>query len=329
LETIRSDIVLLGMQLSARTEKLLSLEPNVSKIAAKVVRVISVFVSIISAASVSITAMAVDVVKPFESPELMIRNAYAFEILTEALRRTVPKYGSFKEIPFKENLSVNRSQVEALKGNLINLLISNGDITDFHRAMLPIPFPIDKGLLGYRISFIRKVDQDKFDSIKNIDQLRSYTVGQGSDWGDVPIYRYNKIDVETVDTYDGLFRMLAARRFDLFPRGVIEATDEYREYGPRYPTLQMETHLLIIYPYANFFYVNKRDPRLAKRIQDGLEAMQKDGSFDKIFNKYFSHELSELNLANRTVINLINPFLPSWYPSARSDLWINPRDYKL
>jgi hypothetical protein len=274
------------------------------------------------------TACALDIVRPLESSDLVGRNGYAFEILTLALRCTVPKYGPFVEIPFRDNLSVKRAQVEAIKGNLINVMISNASDADFNRAMIPIPFPIDKGLLGYRVSFIRDGEQGRFESVETIAQLRMLVVGQGRAWGDVPIYQYNKIPVLTSDSYDGLFNMLVHRRFDMFPRGVIEASDELKNYGRIYQSLRIDDHLLLVYPYANFFYVTSGNPRLARRINDGLEIIHKSGSFDRIFNRYFAKTLEDLHLDRRTAIFLANPYVPSWFSAVRSDLWINPMSYK-
>ena len=52
--------------------------------------------------------------------------------------------------------------------------------------------------------------------------------------------------------------------------------------------------------------------------------MERDGSFDAIFNRHFAGQLAALKLETRTVIELKNPYLPSWVPYGRKALWFDP-----
>jgi hypothetical protein len=268
--------------------------------------------------------LALDVVKPLKSEEFLVRYAYPFELLAQVLERTSAAYGPYVEEPYTEPVSVARSHQEALKGQRINVMISDPGHRELDEEMIPIPFPIDKGLLGYRVALIVADNQPKIDAVRTLDQFRTLSIGQGSNWGDVRVYEYNHAPVMTAETYDSLFLMLLDRRFDLFLRGVTEAPEELRAYGPRYPKLAIDRHLLIRYPYAQFFYVSKSEPRLAARIRDGLDEMKRDGSFDEFFNQHFSQQLAELKLGQRTLIELQNPFLPAWVPLSRKELWFDP-----
>jgi len=278
----------------------------------------------LTALMITSTVYAQDVVKPLKSEEYRVRYAYAFELLTEVLRRTTPQYGPYVEQAYTDDISVARSHLEAVKGKRINVMISDVGHQDLDEEMIPIPFPIDKGLLGYRVALISKGSQEKISLIQTLDQFRTLSVGQGALWGDVRVYEYNKVPVRTAETYDSLFLMLTHGRFDMFPRGVTEAPGELAAYRARYPDLAIEQHLLIKYAFAQCFYISKSDPRLAIRINDGLEQMERDGSFDAFFNRHFARQLSELRLQARTVIELKNPFLPSWVPYARKELWFDP-----
>jgi hypothetical protein len=269
-------------------------------------------------------ALALDTVKPLKSEEFLVRYAYPFELLTEVLRRTTAKYGPYVEVPYTEPISTARAHEEAVKGDRINVMISDAGHREFDEGMIPIPFPIDKGLLGYRVALIDSDNQAKIDAVQTLDQLRTLSIGQGSGWGDVRVYQYNLVPVHTAQTYDSLFLMLLDRRFDLFPRGVTEAPEELRAYGPRYPHLAIDHHLLIRYPFAQFFYVSKSEPHLAARLRDGLEQMEEDGSFEAFFNRHFARQLDDLKLRDRTIIELRNPFLPAWVPLSRKQLWFDP-----
>ncbi len=273
-------------------------------------------------------ARAADVVKPLEAAQDLVRYAYHFELLRAALDKTVERYGPYVEQPVTQPMTSDRQNAEAIRGALINLLISDAGHVEIDRGMLPVPFPIDRGLLGFRVALIDRRNQDRVLGINALDDLRRVAVGQGHNWGDVAIYRYNGVPVETAVTYESLFPMLMSGRFDLFPRGATEAPQELAAFGARYPNLAIDRHLLIRYPFAQFFYVAKSAPRLAERLRDGLEQMLADGSFQVLFDRHFKRALADLNLGGRVVITLQNPFLPDWVPFNRPELWMNERDYR-
>lgn len=276
-------------------------------------------------AAMSCVAGATDVVKPFKAETDLVRYAYHYELLDTVLKRTVGKYGPYVMQPYTMPITSARGHQEAIRGEILNLLISDAGHRIIDEGMIPIPYPLDKGLLGYRISLIRKEDQARIERVDSLEQLRSLTVGQGRAWGDVKIYQYNRVPVDDSSTeYDLLFAMLRRGRFDLFPRGATEIGREIAAYGPQYPDLAIDRHLLIKYPYAQFFYVSKAAPHLAERLRDGLKQMIRDGSFDALFAKHFAKPLAELDLGHRVVIELENPYLPSWVPLQRKELWFNP-----
>lgn len=271
-------------------------------------------------ATVSGGAGAQDVVKVPRPPNF-VRFAYHYGLLDEILRRTVGTHGPYIDQPCTEPLSTARIQQEAIKGELINVLALDVGSDLVNQNMIPIPYPIDKGLLGYRVALIVGENQARIGAISNLAGLRGLTVGRGEGWGDVRIFQHNGVPVETTPSYDSLFAMLARGRFDLFPRGITEAPQELLAFRERYPRLAIEQTLLIKYPYAQFFYVSRSEPRLAARIKLGLEAMLADGSFEAMFQQHFAGPIAELRLSERKVIELENPFLPEWVPFGREELW--------
>jgi hypothetical protein len=46
--------------------------------------------------------------------------------------------------------------------------------------LIPIDIPLDKGLNGYRVAFIRANDQDRVNQVTDIDGLRQLRLGQAS-----------------------------------------------------------------------------------------------------------------------------------------------------
>jgi hypothetical protein len=270
-------------------------------------------------------ALADDVVKPIKSERLLpwAIDAYDLALLHEALERTQPDYGAYEVQPLTEHVSSARAIQLAIEGRLVNLYPAGVGQPAPEQEMISVPFPIDKGLLAYRVSLIDRHSQGRLSHVHSIEELRQLRVGQGNRWADVRIYEHNKIPVETAD-YDSLFPMLLHGRFDLFPRGLFEISLELPAHGQRYPDLAVEQHLLLHYPFCKVYYVSRSAPRLAARLTVGLERMVQDGSFDAVFAKHYGKVLADLDLPRRAVIELENPFLPAWVPRQRKELWFDP-----
>jgi membrane-bound lytic murein transglycosylase MltF len=122
--------------------------------------------------------------------------------------------------------------------------------------------------------------------------------------------------------------MLEVHRFDLFPRGIGEVFKEFDEHAKLSPDLAIEQHLLIQYPWPYYFFFNNRDTALAARVETGLRAMIKDGSFDAIFRKYNGADIERAKLNDRRVIRINNPFLPKDTPLDDKSLWFDPTSDK-
>lgn len=277
-------------------------------------------------AFLSRSALADDVVRPIKAEGLLpwATTHYELALLHEALERTRPDYGAYEVQPFTGNVSDARAIQLAIEGRLVNLYPAGIGQTAPERQMIPVPFPIDKGLLGYRVSLIDRHSQVQLSRVDSIEELRRLRVGQGSDWADVRIYEHNRIPIETAPDYESLFLMLLHHRFDLFPRGLSEIAPELAAYGEHYPDLAIEQHLLLHYPFCKVYYVSRSAPRLAARLTAGLERMVADGSFDALFAKHYGKHVADLNLSQRVVIELENPFLPAWAPLKRKELWFDP-----
>ncbi len=187
-----------------------------------------------------------------------------------------------------------------------------------------IDFPLLKGLMGYRIAFIRPEDQPAFAAVQNLNDLRDFTAGQGEGWLDVEILQLNGIGVTTTRKYDSLYRMLRAGRFDFFPRGAQEVLSEAQSFDTE--GLAIEQNLIIAYPWPVYFYVHKDHDLLAERVETGLMRARKDGDFDNFFN---THPLSrdvfaELKLNQRRIIYLCNPKHSDRALLSQSGAWIKP-----
>jgi hypothetical protein len=198
--------------------------------------------------------------------------------------------------------------------------------TDMENSFLPIRIPLRKGLLGYRIALIAREKQALIDQVHTVEDLKKLTIGQGLDWSDAKVYEAHGIKVMT-GKYENLFRMTSLMRFDMFPRGIGEVFTEFELYSKTIPKLAIEDKLLIFYPWPFYFFFNKNDAALEKRIDAGLHIMLKDGSFDEIFMKYNRAAIERANVKGRRVIRLRNDLLPKETPLNDAALWFDPSKY--
>lgn len=192
------------------------------------------------------------------------------------------------------------------------------------QAFLPIRIPIDRGLIGWRLLLIQQKNHAAFAAITSKDALAAMRAGQGHDWPDAEVLRQNRFDVATSTSYDALFNMLALGHIAYFPRSVSEIWPELEAR----PTLGMEVEnsLVIHYPEALYFFVNRSNTALASAVEKGLRAAIADGSMNALFTRYHGDAIRRANLSSRRVIYLPNPLLPDSARPADRALWFAPAD---
>jgi len=266
-----------------------------------------------------VTAVGVEVVRfPKPESEYDSRMNYAFQLLQLALSKSGTEY-RFQTAGVVMNQDRVVLEIEA--GRTIDVAPLPAS-AERETRLLPIRIPIQKGALGWRLGLIRKGDQELLAHINTLQDLKSVRLAQGPEWPDTKILEGNGISVITASRYDGLFKMLEAKRFDYFPRSILEIWDEQANHAD---TLVVEPHLALHYPYDAYFMVNRKNSRLAQDIRAGLESAIRDGSFDRLFQQYFGEWIRKAHLDTRTVIELKNPLLSPETPANRPELWYDFR----
>jgi hypothetical protein len=131
-------------------------------------------ISLLMLASLPQWALADDVVRPIKSEGILpwATSAYELALLHEGLERTRPDYGGYAEQPFIEDVSNARAIQLAIEGRLVKLYPAGVGQPAPEREMIPVPFPIDKGLLGYRVSLIDRRSQDRLSRVHSMEGLR-------------------------------------------------------------------------------------------------------------------------------------------------------------
>lgn len=224
--------------------------------------------------------------------------------------------------PLTEEVTQNRAVLLLQSGGVD--VIALGTTEERESGMLPVKIDILRGIVGYRLLVIRRQDQARFSKTDEAGLRRDMVFGLNSQWADLPVMRANGFAVETSAGYDNLFSMLAAHRFDAFPRGLNEARRELEQQHQNFPQLSVERSKALYIPYPVYFWVNKRNTVLASQIERGLKLALADGSFRRLFERYHAQEIESLKAEKRQVIRLTNPLLPPGNDAPDTSWWWRP-----
>ena len=249
-------------------------------------------------------------------------SEYQLKLLELALDRAGQPY-KLERVDL--NLNQFTLQQELRKGKTINVFWM-GTSSALESALIPVPIPLFRGLEGLRLSFIHSDAQEKFNQVNTLADLKQLKAAQGVGWADNKILEQAGI-ATYAGRYSNLFRLINdGDKLDFFPRGLVEIFAERRELAAQYPNLAIEQHLLIRYPFAEFFFVSPESPKLAKAIQTGLERAYADGSFMTFFheNPRIREALASANLEQRVTISLPNPDMTPLLRSIPAQYWDYP-----
>lgn len=243
---------------------------------------------------------------PPAQSQLDTRADYDRKIIQLLLEKTQSKYGPFTLVP-SQRMNQSRALESLRMGKLVDVVVTTSN-SERERQLLPIYHCVHRGMMGVRLLLIRKSTEEQFARIKDIDELKRLLAGQGHDWPDVTILRANGFRVETGPDYEGLFKMLAGKRFDYFPRSVAEIWDEQAKHEK--DDLVVEKTIALVYPLPAYVFVKKENTKLADRLREGFDIALKDGSFDKLFFEKHSSSLAKAQLDGRRIFFLKNPLVP-------------------
>ena len=246
------------------------------------------------------------------------KEALAANILKLALSKVDP---NVRLVEGSESMTEARL-IDSIESNQLDILWT-GAAEEKERRLKTVRIPILKGLLGHRLLIIRQEDMAKFSNVNSLEELNHYRGGQGTFWGDTKVLKNAGLNTVTTIKYPNLFPMLEGGRFDYFPRAVHEP---WVEVSSR-PELKLavEKSIMLIYPYAMYYYVNKSNQALHDKIYRGFEMAIEDGSYDDLF---FSHPmikqaLNNANLGQRKVFRLANPYMHPDTPTEREEFWLD------
>ena len=188
---------------------------------------------------------------------------------------------------------------------------------ELDQNFLPAKVGIKFGSIGQRVFLTHKKNKESLKNVDSLAGLKPHAIGSGHSWTDTKIMREAGLTVITGTAYRRLFDMLRAGRFQLLTRAIYEVFDEMRTFGKG--DLEVEPSFLLSYPTEVFLYFSRKKPRLAARIEQGLQRASQDGSLFDLYWSVYGSNLKALNLSQRKVVSISNPFLPEWKPIGYKD----------
>lgn len=205
-------------------------------------------------------------------------------------------------------MNFSRAIKLATDDSLPNLIIKLSYADHYPDNLHYVDFPIDLGIVGYRVSFVSELNKARLAAIDSFEKLKQLSVGQGHGWSDVGILRDNGFKVFEASNYQGLFPMVAANRFDFFPRGINEFLGEWYA-NKNIENLTYDQTFALYYPLPRFFYSHKNNKAGLARIKKGLEISYADGSLMELWRENYQQSIDFVKLKERRVYKINNPTL--------------------
>jgi hypothetical protein len=235
------------------------------------------------------------------------RLDYDRAALRLSLEKTVKKYGPFKLVE-AEFMNTARGIKVAKAGRTKNFFTKQSVSKTLLNELGHVPFPIDLGIVGYRVFFVSPNAKSKLKTTQNLGQLKKFSIGQGVGWLDVDILEHNGFKVIKAGSYEGLFKMVAKNRFDLYSRGTNELLGEWKTHK-NIQGFAYDESVALYYPLPRFFFTNKANKAAIKRVTEGLIIAYNDGSLKKEWEKHYRDSIDFVNLKKRKIFRINNPFL--------------------
>lgn len=236
------------------------------------------------------------------------RTAYEAELLHTILDTTAEQFPSYQYTVNNDLLGAQRGRQAVAEGELVNVYVSGLREDHYTQTgqLIAIELPTMNGLLGYRAAIVRKAEQAQMQSAAAQYRLRNLVIGQGKDWADADILRFNRFTVDDSGRYENLLDMLAYKRFDAVFLGLAEAQNELHASRAA-NELSILHELIIYYPHAMVFYVSGKQPMLAERIRQGLSQITVNGTLDRLLEKHFGDALDTIRSQNVNLLVLDHP----------------------
>lgn len=235
------------------------------------------------------------------------RKAHELEVVKLALQKSRDRYGPYQLHITESTLSRPRTVRIFAENDLAQVVTSTAkayQLDQQESPLISIRIPLLHGLLGSRQAIVLKEHAEAFSRIKTFAQLRQQSAGLGFDWYEVDIFNAAGLPFTTGANIQQLLGMLAHRRFDYLPLGLLEASTALAniDHPERFAIVD---DLIIHYPLKVYMQVSRYYPHLLERLTYGLTKAQQDGSLEALFNQHYGEIVNSTDGAH--VIHLPSP----------------------
>ncbi|NMM44371.1 hypothetical protein HH303_07765 [Rhodospirillaceae bacterium KN72] len=202
-------------------------------------------------------------------------------------------------------------------------VVISANSRDREDRFLQVAIPLTRGLLGKRVLVIRSGWNEGKPLPCDLETLRTQiTIGSGTDWPDSDVFEAAGFPVARA-SYEGLWRMLEAGRFDGLNRGIQEVEAELARERASGRSFSIEGSVLFSYRQDYFLYVRKDNRALHDKLETALQAAYDSGTFMENFRSDPGNEfaLALLNDPDRCEIDLHNPNVSNAISTIGPDYW--------
>lgn len=234
-------------------------------------------------------------------------NTFEQEILELFLEKTRDEYGDY-ELKRSPEMNYDRALEELRRGRFENFIVHTSARNELVEEFDYLQVPIARGIFGYRVFLTNPEVAAQLADVQTVDELRQFTMGQGTGWTDVDILRANGFEVTEINSFASLFKMVAANRFNLFPRGANEVEEEL-ELNSDVDNLVLDSNICLYYPLPRFLFTTKGNNLLLERLKAGFDEAYADGSFQKIWEKHLMESVRFAELEKRKIFRINNPMI--------------------
>ncbi|QJR80262.1 transporter substrate-binding domain-containing protein [Alteromonas pelagimontana] len=250
-------------------------------------------------------------------------GSYQAAVLHAVLGATAD-FGAAEAVVHPQPMTQARQILTLLNGEADVMWCVTSDEREKH--LIPVRFPLIKGLAGKRVLIIKADKQKNFPSTLTLQELKRKTAVQGIGWPDLDVLSANGFTVTAADWSrwsTAMFIAVEKDMVDYFPRNVIEVFNDLELHNNKQVTL--EKYHILSYPNYEYFFVSPHKPELVKRVKTGLARLVTNGELEKLFNQHKNHAQALKLVADpkRVTFKIINPHLS--YELPHSD-WLEDPD---
>ncbi|MFM5156111.1 hypothetical protein ACEUAN_14530 [Aeromonas veronii] len=237
-----------------------------------------------------------------------LRTLYFRDLLQLALEKTRDSFGDY-ELRIAPPMNRIRMRQIVQTQQYPNLFVADSLRPAAESGVLDyVRFPVELGILGYRICFVSPQQADAVARVNTLTELQQFLHGQGRGWQDAEILRHGGFKVQEIDGYERLFKLVARGRIDLFCRGANELFIEQEQHSDL-PGLTVDRRVALHYPFLHLFYTHKDNQAAIRRLSVGLKLAWRDGSLQQLWLRHFKPSLEQAQLPRRLLFELANPRL--------------------